>query len=195
MGVLLPQTDFKYVSPCGRIEIYEAASGFYIELRITGEIRPIGDGVDMFLNEDGSSIYPGTPEFYENLKQMADSDYQVNELLQAYFPCYEPHVHYIAMAGLRGCLPEYCEVYADRESAIDGICFVHDIGEYSKFRKNLKRDGYTDLILHPRKSPPHPGHGNQYAEVTECSCDTPWIHSDQSVDDAIEYLKGEWENE
>lgn len=79
-------------------------------------------------------------------------------------------IHYIAMAGLHGCIPNYCDVYASFDDAVESLCQVHDLGPYSRFRKELKKHGYTELNL--RK------HGNAYAEVSECSCEEPWIHSD-----------------
>jgi len=84
--------------------------------------------------------------------------------------------HYIGMAGLRGCMPNYCELYETYDDAVESLCLIHELGPYSKFRRELKRDGFVELNLHV--------HGNAYAEVVECECDEPWIHS--------EVTKEEW---
>lgn len=78
--------------------------------------------------------------------------------------------HFIGMAGLHGCMPNYCDVYASYDDTVESLCQIHDLGKYSRFRKELKRDGTVELNLHK--------HGNEYAEVSECECNEPWIHSD-----------------
>jgi hypothetical protein len=186
---------WQHISECQRLLVYEGATAFWIELRITGQEACMGDGVDMLYDNNDRPFDVATPQFYTAMQALIDAD--VNTLVEAYFPDYEPHVHYIGLGGLKGYLPNFCDVYPDMESAVEGICFIHDLGPHSKFRRNLERDGYTDLILHPRKSPPHPGHGNEYAEIVECDCDTPWEHSDggQSVEEIIDYLRDAWEAE
>ena len=76
--------------------------------------------------------------------------------------------HYIAMAGLKGYLPNVCQSFEDRLSA---VTFLHDIHNlpYRKITE-LKREGYIDLDLHR--------YGNEYCEITECDCDNPEIHND-----------------
>lgn len=89
--------------------------------------------------------------------------------------------HYIAMAGLHGCLPNYCDVYASYDDAVEGLCQIHDLGKYSKFRKELKKFGYTELRLYSEQINGGfwvEGHGNEYAQIVECECAEPWVHSD-----------------
>ena len=76
--------------------------------------------------------------------------------------------HYIGMAGLHGCLPQYCEVYDTYEEAAEGLAFLHELGR-DRIRR-LRMDGYLELNLHRD--------GNEYCEITECECSTPEIHSD-----------------
>ena len=76
--------------------------------------------------------------------------------------------HYIGMAGIHGCLPQTCEVYDDPTAATDGLAQIHDLTE--KETTYLLHDMYIELDMSK--------HGNEYAEITECSCDTPGIHSD-----------------
>ena len=107
--------------------------------------------------------------------------------------------HYIGMAGLRGCLPQTCDVYAEFDDAVDSLCLIHDLGIYSKFRKELKRDGFVELHLHDWQTlnkngvpfgPVYPGHGNEYAEIIECDCNEPWIHSDSSTKEEVLEMLG-----
>lgn len=79
--------------------------------------------------------------------------------------------HYIAMAGLAGCIPNYCEVYESFESAVDSICEIHELGRV--YRARLAKDSYVDLKLKR--------HGNEYAEITECNCDLACQHSDTEL--------------
>ena len=83
-------------------------------------------------------------------------------------------LHWIGMAGMRGYLPNYCEVFASEESAIDSLLDLHDLSDRSKYARELRQYGYTDLILHK--------HGNEYCEVTSCDCDDPATHSDSPND-------------
>jgi hypothetical protein len=80
--------------------------------------------------------------------------------------------HYIGMAGLRGCIPNYCEVYPDRKSAIESLADLHELGQHSKFRQELRQTGTSYLNLHT--------HGNEYMEIVDCDCNTPWEHSEDS---------------
>lgn len=62
--------------------VYEAQNGFYISKR-NGETKGIGDGVDMYFEEDGTQVLSGSPRFYELLK--ADIRTNEAEWLEAYF--------------------------------------------------------------------------------------------------------------
>ena len=86
----------------------------------------------------------------------------------------ETKKHFIGMAGLHGYLPNYCEVYPDYESAVDWLAFIHELGK--KRTRELKRDGYIELNLKRD--------GNEYAEIVDCDCDDPSIHT-ENWDDCI----------
>ena len=75
--------------------------------------------------------------------------------------------HYIAMAGIGGCLPNFCDVYESRKGAVE---ILTDLCELSKRQaRELGKFGITDL----RKD-----QGNEYAEIIECDCDEPGEHQD-----------------
>ncbi len=76
--------------------------------------------------------------------------------------------HYIAMAGLHGCLPNCCEVYEDYESAVDSMASLHELGKNRK--RELKRNGYLELNIHRD--------GNEYVEIETCDCGNPEEHSE-----------------
>jgi len=76
--------------------------------------------------------------------------------------------HYIGMAGLHGCLPNYCGVYDCVSDAADGLADIHELGKNR--RKALYQNGYLELNL--RRD------GNEYCEIVDCDCDTPEIHQD-----------------
>ena len=86
--------------------------------------------------------------------------------------------HYIAMAGLHGYLPQYCDVFPEYDMAVDALASLHNLGRDRK--RALKRDGYLELTLYrdETKFPFIPGDGNEYCEIEECDCDDPSIHSD-----------------
>jgi len=62
----------------------ETFHDFQIEDTLTGECKGMGDGVDMFAEEDGNSIPVSTPEFYKALNDMFKKDQYI--LQEAYFP-------------------------------------------------------------------------------------------------------------
>ena len=76
----------------------------------------------------------------------------------------ETPVHYVAMSGMHGCLPEVCESHGDRQSAVHSIADVVGLGKHK--RAHLSRDGYVEL-------PPW-----RYVEVIECDCGNPRDHDD-----------------
>ena len=80
--------------------------------------------------------------------------------------------HYIAMAGLHGCLPQTCEVYETYDEAVDALADLHELGD--RRRRELRRDGSLELNLHRD--------GNEYCEIEERDCATPSVHSDSGTD-------------
>ena len=83
-------------------------------------------------------------------------------------------IHYIAMAGLRGYLPNYCEVYPSVEDAIASLLFLHEIQPGRTEEEDLVQSGFAGLDLQE--------HGNEYMEVLPCFCDSPQDHSEHEID-------------
>jgi hypothetical protein len=83
--------------------------------------------------------------------------------------------HFIGMAGLHGCLPQTCDVYATKGDAAQSLGDIHELSK-NKIRL-LRRAMYLELDLSK--------HGNEYCEIAECECDDPAVHSDS----------GEWNDD
>ena len=66
---------------------------------------------------------------------------------------------WIAMAGLRTYMPNICEEFDDRDSAIDFLAEIHKLGPESILLKELTETGYTDLDYY--------FYGNEYVEVIQ----------------------------
>lgn len=77
-------------------------------------------------------------------------------------------IHYIAMAGLHGCLPQYCQSHETFNNAVEDLVSLHELAVDRALR--LKKEGYLELNLHRD--------GNEYCEITECNCDNPEQHND-----------------
>ena len=78
--------------------------------------------------------------------------------------------HYIAMAGLHGCIPNTCWAHDCVEDAVEDLAQLHELGRNR--RRELKRNLYLELNLHRD--------GNEYCEIVECDCDDPTVHNDES---------------
>ena len=76
--------------------------------------------------------------------------------------------HYIAMAGIHGCIPQYCASFDTIRDAADELASIHELGKNRK--RALQRDKYLELNLQRD--------GNEYCEITECDCITPEVHND-----------------
>ena len=76
-------------------------------------------------------------------------------------------IHYIAMSGSHGCLPDHCEIYETRDGAIEDLASLFGLGR--RRIATLKRYGSLEL---GRRD------GAEYCEVTQCDCDDPAVHSD-----------------
>lgn len=76
--------------------------------------------------------------------------------------------HWIGMAGLSGCMPNYCGVYDTKCDAARSLATMHE--EARGTFKRLMRDGYAALDL--------ARDGNEYAEMIDCSCTTPEVHEE-----------------
>lgn len=78
--------------------------------------------------------------------------------------------HYIAMSGSSGCLPDFCEPFQKRKEAVDALGDLHEMTR--KEKEALRSSGYVTLTV-----------GADYAEVKECQCVTPGIHTESGVVD------------
>lgn len=78
--------------------------------------------------------------------------------------------HYIAMAGLHGCLPNYVASHDDRDSALFDLISMHELNADAGLVRDLKETGIVELDVQE--------HGNEYAEVIECDCNHPEQHDD-----------------
>lgn len=76
--------------------------------------------------------------------------------------------HYIAMAGIHGCMPNYCTSHDSYKDAVDDLAAMHELGKNRK--TELRKNGYIELNIHRD--------GNEYAEITECDCADPESHND-----------------
>lgn len=76
-------------------------------------------------------------------------------------------MHFIVMAGLRGYMPNYCDVCPTLDSAVESLAGLHELGRDRK--RKLKRQRFLKM---------RPQDGNEYCEIEECSCSEPWVHQD-----------------
>lgn len=76
--------------------------------------------------------------------------------------------HYIAMAGLHGCIPATCGSYDTAKDACEAMADLHELGKNR--RAELRRAKYLELNIDRD--------GNEYIEVTSCDCDNPEQHND-----------------
>lgn len=76
--------------------------------------------------------------------------------------------HFIGMAGLHGCLPQTCDVYATAQDAAEALAQSH--GRPKSWARYLAREGFAALDLKRD--------GNEYAEIIACDCNDPAVHSD-----------------
>lgn len=74
--------------------------------------------------------------------------------------------HWVAMAGLHGCLPQFCSCYSTYDGAVEALAQVHELGQ--RRMQLLKRQQYLELNLQRD--------GNAYAEIVACDCVYPSQH-------------------
>ena len=80
----------------------------------------------------------------------------------------KPQKHYIVMAGLHGCLPNYCGSCETLQDAVEDLAQLSDLGRTRK--ATLKRDRYLELNMDRD--------GNEYCEIITCICGDPDSHND-----------------
>lgn len=89
--------------------------------------------------------------------------------------------HFIAMSGDHGCLPDYCDVFPEYQSAVDSLADMFSLGRTRKARL------FADRTLELKPNFNEDSFGAEYCEVTTCDCDNPAVHSDNGID-LDEYL-------
>jgi hypothetical protein len=86
--------------------------------------------------------------------------------------------HYIATAGLKGFMPNVCELHDTHAGAIESMIALHELGENGKRASALRKYDYVDLYYTDAHNDENRDAGNEYAEVTECDCLFPEEHQD-----------------
>ena len=81
-----------------------------------------------------------------------------------------PKLHYIAMSGNRGCIPDYCQAFDNRGDAIASLIQLFELSPRGKHVANLKTYGYTSFEKGIE-------YGAEYAEIIKCSCANKNIHN------------------
>jgi len=67
---------------------------------------------------------------------------------------------WVAMAGLRGCMPNVWEEFDRKQDAISFLSDLHELKDYRTGAvKELRETGYADLDLHT--------FGNEYVEIVQ----------------------------
>ncbi|MEZ6131190.1 MAG: hypothetical protein R3C59_21155 [Planctomycetaceae bacterium] len=64
--------------------VVEYGSFFAVRHNPSGDVHPMGDGVDSLFDDDGHALSPGTPGFVETWEQVLNAD--ENSTFEAYFP-------------------------------------------------------------------------------------------------------------
>jgi hypothetical protein len=75
-------------------------------------------------------------------------------------------MHWIYMAGLRGCLPDLCGVSDNREDAVGEVSEIMDLSPAQE--NELRENGLVDWGIQ---------YGPDYVSVTPCNCSTPEVHN------------------
>lgn len=74
-------------------------------------------------------------------------------------------------------MPDNCDAYGTEEDAIEGLNSIYELSK--RQLTELKVNGITEL----RRD-----QGGSYCEVSACSCDEPWEHSEWNNPDSwMEY--------
>lgn len=80
-------------------------------------------------------------------------------------------IHFIAMFGKKGCMPDYTYASGNRDKAINNLIEILELNSYGKFAKELRTYSYTSL-------PKHLFGGADYAEIKKCDCPDRNIHNE-----------------
>ncbi len=79
-------------------------------------------------------------------------------------------LHYIAILGDKGCLPDSCKFFFSMDEAIKSLIEALRLDPNGQYVNKLRTYGYVSLPEFP--------FGFDYAEVTKCTCDNPGKHGD-----------------
>ena len=77
-------------------------------------------------------------------------------------------VHYIAMGGTYGCLPDNCAALPTLTGAVEELATIYELG--SARQRTLRRNRYLDLD--------NGRDGGDYCEIVECDCGDMECHND-----------------
>lgn len=80
--------------------------------------------------------------------------------------------HYISMGGSHGCLPDNCNAYHFEEHAVDAMTELYELSDEQV--EELKATGSVELTSEQ---------GGEYCEVSACTCERPWEHSEDDSED------------
>lgn len=84
MGDVVKMVDSRESLQTARFKWREGASAFYVDDTETGATKCMGDGVDMFCNEDGTDcLVVGTARFYNAMNDYFENEQA--EIAKAYF--------------------------------------------------------------------------------------------------------------
>lgn len=85
--------------------------------------------------------------------------------------------HWVSMSGMRGCIPEHLAVSPTRAEAVSDLSevFGHVWSPRTFQAKFGRGNDYVEF-------PDDVKAGAQYAEVTRCDCEQPWLHQDEYTD-------------
>ena len=76
-------------------------------------------------------------------------------------------IHYIAMSGTHGCLPDHCQSHTTYDAAVNGLCDLFELGRTRRSR--LSRGKYLELTAKD---------GAEYCEIVSCDCADAESHND-----------------
>jgi hypothetical protein len=79
--------------------------------------------------------------------------------------------HYIAMAGVSGCMPQCCEAFSDGRLATAYLAEIHDLSTTQAIQLEQERFLQLDATKF----------GNDYCEITTCWCSNPAQHCKSGV--------------
>lgn len=74
--------------------------------------------------------------------------------------------HFVTMAGLRGCIPNYLSWSWEEKEAVEDLASVHELGRRRK--RELADTWMLDLQIERD--------GNEYCQIDQCWCENPDIN-------------------